>query len=842
MPREPIQREPIQMDPNIVGGIPEEQVIAGKPRANVETEKQVLRRAVQEANQSRERFDEWVRLRQQDDLAKEREYNRQLAEYNRKNAERAARRKYALESPNLGSKIGDKTSYFRKKYLDELEAEEEPTKPKLYEPDLYLRSLSEDRIAPESAKSREAEAMAENASPSAAGNAQQDTANRQRFEQLYNRDINQELGPYRERLARNPIEAAQDYQNPFQHGLLEELRRESDKLTSRKKAQVASNPLYNRPGTRYNGQKERALRKTQKSADRDLLSLITKMYHQNYEDSHKLHQNQSQLDANTLRSMGAVSTTDLERRLKSAQILQEAEAKRRQDLYKHAGVRQGYATKEEARDQAKRDLAHNEYLNDRDWGRNNTQYVANIMNALPAPQGINHHASLAQPGIATGPSQMLANSLLNLGGNMMPGREPHAQGGMVGDAVFNSMIDNTDPLDTLNQMMRRQMMLGLLQKKANNRQKLKKGGEISPIQSGAEMAKHYAIQERQLAEAERMRKGQEEPFMTKVARSIGYGMASSGKGHALHDSFKDRDASYAKEDESRKQSFELEKQVAKEIQEARKAEHQMLMDERRVKADERRATADERKASLLEQQLYAKHNPNAQPLHIGDREIRSKLKLGLSPQDQVLLRNIEEDIKEYETKQAPYRDLQKELDTRIAQKDEPSTGVIAEWTPNLSTKARTYNRLLNKVVESELPSGPATGAKIEFAKSFKPSERDDPKEVAKWAKEHNEYIGAMKTASEYARDYSVYNIPPRITLAAYRSWNEGGKKDSFDDYMAAVLEGRQTLHHGHEQASSPSHSPSITAETMPTTYKTPQDELRVLQESNNAKRAKLGLQ
>lgn len=195
-----------------------------------------------------------------------------------------------------------------------------------------------------------------------------------------------------------------------------------------------------------------------------------------------------------------------------------------------------------------------------------------------------------------------------------------------------------------------------------------------------------------------------------------------------------------------------------------------------------------KRAELAEK--LGKNRP--EEIQIGERTIRTKNKTGLSPQDLSQLKTIEKNKELNESKKYGYKEMADFLKNQKEIGELPSTGAIAKYTPNVSDLSKEYERRLEKMVSGELPSGVLTNAKLAFAKGLKPTELDSPEVVEKFAKVGKEHYGDLIERDQVATDFAAYNIPPRISFAAYDQWKKNGKEGDISEYVQAILEGGST--------------------------------------------------
>lgn len=178
-----------------------------------------------------------------------------------------------------------------------------------------------------------------------------------------------------------------------------------------------------------------------------------------------------------------------------------------------------------------------------------------------------------------------------------------------------------------------------------------------------------------------------------------------------------------------------------------------------------------------------------QTIEIGDVIINPKRKIELSSPDLTQLKQIEKNRELNASKLHGYDEMVKFLQKQEGKDNLPSTGIIAKYTPNVSDLSKEYERHLEKMVSGELPSGVLTNAKLAFAKGLKPTELDSPEKVKKFAEIGKEHYEELVRRDQIAEDLSAYNIPPRVSFAAYDQWKKNKFKGEVVDYVKAILEG-----------------------------------------------------
>lgn len=184
--------------------------------------------------------------------------------------------------------------------------------------------------------------------------------------------------------------------------------------------------------------------------------------------------------------------------------------------------------------------------------------------------------------------------------------------------------------------------------------------------------------------------------------------------------------------------------------------------------------------------LSGKNTP--EEIILGNRVIKPKHKVALTPQDRMQLKELEKRYEDYNLKKKPYENIEHFL-SENKEGNAPSTGWLAENTPNISDKARAYQRLLKDAVSAGAPPGVLTNAKLKLAEETKASERDSPEAVMEFAKTRKAAWEKSIKPLELVREYAAYDIPPRITLGAYQQWEKNGRKGNFEDYISNILEG-----------------------------------------------------
>lgn len=202
--------------------------------------------------------------------------------------------------------------------------------------------------------------------------------------------------------------------------------------------------------------------------------------------------------------------------------------------------------------------------------------------------------------------------------------------------------------------------------------------------------------------------------------------------------------------------------------------------------------ADLEREYKLAQLESLKSKYDAPSISVGDKTIRPSRKIGLTPQDNMLLKSIDKRRETNENKLHGYEQMTEFLEKQESEGKMPMTGVIAKYTPNLSDVSKEYERHLEKMVSGELPSGVLTNAKLAFAKGLKPTELDSPSKVKEFAKIGKEYYKDLVEKDQIIQEFSSYDIPPRVTMSAYDKWKQNGKRGEIVDYIADILEGKET--------------------------------------------------
>lgn len=477
-----------------------------------------------------------------------------------------------------------------------------------------IKRMEQARLAPRSGHTREANTLFNRADPRNAEHQVHDENVRRNVDRLANSTTQQRVRNPEERLNRDPRELARQYEDNYRENVVNPLREEEEALRQKEEAGIRSLPIHNRPGSRNvgKGQLERDLKTSRFQASKRWGSQLHKALDTGQQRAHERALNYRASDIAQLANVGNLQQRDMIQQMEALKMLKDINTGDVDKYYKHGAVKLGLGSKEEARNQTIRDLLYARHHEKLEHPKRNIERRSAISAQAQSPTSVQHQIATNTPGTHGTGNDLASNLLYSIGRGF--GRENHAEGGLAGEAVFNSMIDNTDPLDTMNKMMRHQLMLGLMKR----RRKYNRGGSVaaatSPIQTGAEMAKRVAaggersakyndIMDRQLEESRRLREPEQPASMgSQLMESIDMGLAATpgynslGKIGMLATARKH--ASRAASEARRKTSFDLEKEVAKEMEAARKGDHSMAMDERRVKNDERRAGIDEARLGL----------------------------------------------------------------------------------------------------------------------------------------------------------------------------------------------------------------------------------------------------
>lgn len=195
--------------------------------------------------------------------------------------------------------------------------------------------------------------------------------------------------------------------------------------------------------------------------------------------------------------------------------------------------------------------------------------------------------------------------------------------------------------------------------------------------------------------------------------------------------------------------------------------------------------------------LEGKSRP--QSIAIGSTIINPRQQIGLTPGDISQLKTIEKNRVDNSSKQGRYDTMLNFLKKQKEAGELPKTGRLAEATPNISDLSQEYARNLEGMVAGEAGdlSGMLTNAKLKFARGTKPTERDSVEKVQEFAQLGHDKYAKQVERDQIAEDFAAYNIPPRISFAAYDQWAKNGKKGDVVDYIQDILEGTSTVHESH---------------------------------------------
>jgi len=404
-----------------------------------------------------------------------------------------------------------------------------------------------------------------------------------------------------------------------------------DKELKKQKISIQNNPMFNRPGSRFSGQKQAALEKAERKSSKNYQKMLAKAELSLLKDSYNAGLQEKGLATQAFARNEAQDYANRQERRQAIMASQDLAHRDRADKLQHIGLLHQLGTAEEARDQQAKDILHGEYEEQRKHPFNMAEWYSNILHGHPGA-AMYHSMNQGTGSPYFGIQQALGNSMLGVGSQMfnrtMGGAyEHHADGGIIGQALFNGVANHTSPYQALRDLSRQQLMTGLIQNQANKRQQYATGGAVSPIMMGAQQAAEFAqIKKNKLDEANRMRQMQQQPIGHSIFEGITSGLSHTpGWGHQgaiMGEAVKGRHARQAAHEASREKASKLETEALKHEMEMHKANHQMLMDERRVKADERRARLEERRFQY-----------DTDKLELEKEKLKGKLE-SLSPQDQ----------------------------------------------------------------------------------------------------------------------------------------------------------------------------------------------------------------
>ena len=620
----------------------------------------------------------------------------------------------------------------------------------------------------------------------------------------------QERKPVHEHFERDATREASEHADAYRTQLLGKLeqraRERSDKNLRKQLAEIENNPLYR--GTRFAGLKQAAIDKARRKSVKHLEQNLTDAELKIFQDSLAAGLKERELASNMFARTEAQDFANRQERREALRLSEALKDRDRADKLRHIGILQQIGLADETREQSIKDIMHQEFQEARAHPERMLELYSTILRGLPPSVSMHHQIGRNAGTPYLGIQQALGNSLLGVGSQMfnrtpMGSYEHHAEGDLIGQALYNGVANHTSPYQALRDLSRQELMTGLLKNQASKRQQYATGGAISPILQGAQQASEFAqIKKNKLNEANRMRQMQHPSMGDSIFSGIASGLAHtpgwSHQGSIMGEAVAGRQARQASYERQREKASKLESEALKHEMEMHKANHQMLMDERRVKADERRAALEEKRfhkelerLGLERLKIEGKYGNGS--IQLGTREVHPKMRIGKTPGTAAQSRDYEKTLKEIQSKKIPVENMLEFIEQKKKQNDLPMTGVIAEHTPDLSGKAQEYTRNLTSLIAGEMPSGIHTMGKQKFAEMQKPTLRTSVEDTEKYAKHKKKILEEMETPLLYARDYAAYGVPERTTISAYQAWEASGKPGEFEDFLVDILEGNKSI-------------------------------------------------
>lgn len=215
----------------------------------------------------------------------------------------------------------------------------------------------------------------------------------------------------------------------------------------------------------------------------------------------------------------------------------------------------------------------------------------------------------------------------------------------------------------------------------------------------------------------------------------------------------------------------------------------------------------------LEESARQKYQVGHEPIHVGDRVINPTRKIGLTPQDRAALEANKKTLDVFEEKLVPYERMKSFIGRKKMENDLPLTGPVISRVGNWTDTAREYQRHLNDIVSGDFPSGVLTNAKLRFTERKKPTEADSIEATEEFVEDRSATAQKHLAFRKFVQEMGAYEIPPRISTAAYEKWLDNNEEGDPVDYVKAMLEGTEvrpsSRHSGENHQSSAALAHSI---------------------------------
>lgn len=408
-----------------------------------------------------------------------------------------------LKAPLSG--VGAADVGFGPKYIQE--AQRMGLEAKMHEANQPYQEYEGQTVADESEEEKEALKMLRRNDPTARRRVREEEDVARRYQDIGESKAAQEASrPYMERSARHALEDYKDYKSAHEEDVIEALRSKGNKrffkdVVPKLRAQYMASPAVRRHGG-FNKQ----LRKLAKDHDENLTHQEAMLRHEGHERALEKSFAEKKHQADLGSTMGQFAHTDRGTNLQGIKGMEESRARQRQDVANQVSSLMLMGTTKEARKQAHLNAEHQKFKEKREHPRQALREFLDTSrgHATSSPHAQFHHTAMPtpqRPDIAStlGSGLMGAASSLmrrKKGGSL---RLKRNTGGIINDAVNNAYLERSDPLDSLQRSLNRNLMTDVLERKARIR---RAGG--GPIERGAEKASHLALQDKMIEHANQM--------------------------------------------------------------------------------------------------------------------------------------------------------------------------------------------------------------------------------------------------------------------------------------------------------------------------------------------------
>lgn len=282
---------------------------------------------------------------------------------------------------------------------------------------------------------------------------------------------------------------------------------------------------------------------------------------------------------------------------RASHFLAQQHQNEQNETEKHIGHLKAEGAINRARDQQVKNENINEHSRAQEKPYQNLVKATNILSKFPqVPTAYQTHSNIQAPVDRPNNNQQFGGGMFNAGAGqfMRQNQQPYfkkgglvrrkkAQGGILGNAVDNAVIEHSSPLYELKRLINKGNAMDISQTKIGKRRKYNMGGAVNPIQAGAEQAAAFKekdnlrnyLSQRQQAPAESIASQMMNDFMVGVS-NVGGNNFLGNAAKSYKESSAQRDAKKEAAEQRKLQSlmadYQLEKDSRTEDQLLKKAD------------------------------------------------------------------------------------------------------------------------------------------------------------------------------------------------------------------------------------------------------------------------------